>query len=240
MDVYNKTEEMNVRARALLEAESRGETVVEPEVAVPTKEASQAEMPSKTVEPVPAKVEETTTDQSKPEVVKPEEPVAAEVKEYAFKSNGSMLGASGAVMCISMLFVFNFPTARVTLFVFPVPAWVLGIILVLTNIVSSPTSSIATDVHLTGVLCAAAYFYFGVSFRFLGDIQGTWRRQWRKFTGPKLKIHNVETGAPTSEADEADRILAKIHESGQDSLSSKEKKFLEKYSRAVRQRKEQL
>jgi hypothetical protein len=50
----------------------------------------------------------------------------------------------------------------------------------------------------------------------------------------------VETGAPTSEVDEADRILAKIHESGQDSLSSKEKKFLEKYSRAVRERKEQL
>jgi membrane associated rhomboid family serine protease len=162
------------------------------------------------------------------------------LKEYAFKSNGSMLGASGAVMCISMLFVFNYPTARVTLFVFPVPAWVLGVILVLTNIVSSPTSSIATDVHLTGVLCAAAYFYFGLSFRFLGDLQGTWRRQWRKVTGPKLKIHNVETGAPSSEADEADRILAKIHESGQDSLSSKERKFLEKYSRAVRERKEQL
>jgi len=172
------------------------------------------------------------------------------LKAYAFQSNGSMLGASGAVMCILMLFVFNFPTARVTFFVFPIPAWVLGIILLLTNIVSSPPSpsassstpitSIATDVHLTGVLCAAAYFYFGLSFRFMGDLEGTLRRQWRKLTGPRLKIHNEETGATTNEADEADRILAKIHETGQDSLSAKEKKFLERYSRAVRERKEQL
>lgn len=172
------------------------------------------------------------------------------LKAYAFKSQGGMLGASGAVMCISMLFVFNFPTARVLLVVFPVPAWVLGIILVLTNIVSSPPSpgasasgpvtAIATDVHLTGILCAAAYFYFGLNFRFMDDLKGTWRRQWRKITGPTLRIHNEETGALTSEADEADRILAKIHESGQDSLSSREKKFLERYSRAVRQRKENL
>jgi hypothetical protein len=83
-EIYFKKEEMNARARALLEAESRGETVVEPEPDVPSKEAPQAEAPAKPVEPTPAKVEEMKPEQAKsepakPEPGKPEEP-AAEVK----------------------------------------------------------------------------------------------------------------------------------------------------------------
>lgn len=161
------------------------------------------------------------------------------VKQQAFGLNGRLLGASGAVLCIEMLFVFNFPTARVILMVFPVPAWVLGILLVLMNFASSPSTGVATDVHLTGILCATAYFFLGLNFRFLGDIQGSWRRWLRRHAGPKLKIHNESTSTVGLDALEADRILAKIHEKGQDSLSSKEKKFLEKYSRAVRAKKQE-
>ena len=148
-----------------------------------------------------------------------------------------LLGASGAVLCIEMLFVFNFPTSRVYLLVFPVPAWVLGILLVLMNFSSNPSTGIATDVHLTGILCAAAYFFLGLNFRLLGDLKGSWRRWLRRHSGPKLKIHNESASAVANDAEEADRILAKIHESGQDSLSSKERKFLEKYSRSVRAKK---
>ena len=161
-------------------------------------------------------------------------------KEFALGENGRLLGASGAVLCIEMLFVFNFPTSRVYLLVFPVPAWVLGILLVLMNLASSPSTGVATDVHLTGILCAAAYFFLGLSFRFMGDIKGAWRRWLRRHVGPKLKIHSDSTPTGTVDADEADRILAKIHELGQDSLSSKERKFLEKYSRSVRAKKQQM
>ena len=156
------------------------------------------------------------------------------MKQFS-ETNVGLLGASGAVLCIEMLFVFNFPTSRVYLLVFPVPAWVLGILLVLMNFSSSPSKGVATDVHLTGILCATAYFFLGLNFRFLGDIQGAWRRWLRRHAGPKLKIHNESSVG--HDAEEADRILAKIHEKGQDSLSSKEKKFLEKYSRAVRAKK---
>jgi len=148
--------------------------------------------------------------------------------------SGGLLGASGAVLCIEMLFVFNFPTSRVYLLVFPVPAWVLGILLVLMNLASSPSSLVATDVHLTGILCAAAYFFLGISFHFIGDFKGSWRRWMRKHGAAKLKLH--DTTLPSSFAEEADRILAKIHESGQDSLTSKEKKILERYSRSVREK----
>lgn len=162
------------------------------------------------------------------------------IKQQFIGTKGGLLGASGAVLCIEMLFVFNFPKARVFLLVFPVPAWVLGILLVLMNIASNPSTNVATDVHLTGILFAVGYFFLGLNFRFLGDLRAAWRRWMRRHAGPKLKIHNESASAVANDAEEADRILAKIHESGQDSLSSKEKKFLEKYSRSVRAKKQEL
>jgi membrane associated rhomboid family serine protease len=155
------------------------------------------------------------------------------LKQYVLKSNSALIGASGAVLCVEMLFVLNYPMARVFLFVFPVPAWVLGIFLILTNLTMSPSTGVAYDVHILGILCAVAYFYFGISLRFMGDLSGAWRRTWRRWTGPRLKIHHAENA---NEA--AERILAKIHESGQDSLTAKERKFLERYSKSVRARKQ--
>jgi membrane associated rhomboid family serine protease len=155
----------------------------------------------------------------------------------AVEQKSVLLGASGAVLCIEMLFVFNFPLARVYLLVFPVPAWVLGVLMILINLTSGPSTGVAFDVHLIGILFAAAYFYFRWSFGFMGDLAGNWRRWSRKLTGPKLKIHTEALSS--NEADEADRILSKIHEFGQESLTVKEKKFLEKYSRSVRAKKQQ-
>jgi membrane associated rhomboid family serine protease len=158
------------------------------------------------------------------------------IKHNVMGDPGRLLGASGAVICIEMLFVFNFPQQRVLLMVFPVPAWVLGVFLVLSNIATQPSTGIAYDVHLVGILCAAAYFFYGLNFQWLGNLSATWRKTVRQVTGPKLRIHK-ESGA-ASDAEEADRILAKIHETGQDSLTPKEKKFLERYSRTVRAKKD--
>jgi membrane associated rhomboid family serine protease len=161
------------------------------------------------------------------------------VKSFALNTPQTeiLLGASGAVICIEMLFVLNFPKETVYLFVFPIPAWVLGVFLVLSNLVSSPSTGVAVDVHVVGILFAFAYFFLGWNFGFLQDLQGTFRRAKRKLLGPKLRVHQ-ENGA-TDDA-EADRILQKIHEQGKDSLTSKERKFMEKYSRRVRERKQQI
>jgi len=160
------------------------------------------------------------------------------LKQYFLNQPGRLLGASGAVLCIEMLFVFNFPTARILLFVFPVPAWVLGIIVVLTSLTTQPSSGVAYDVHLVGIACATAYFFLGLSFRSLDNVFLTWKRIVRRLSGPKLKIHSESSNV--SDSDEADRILAKIHELGQDALSSKERKFLERYSRNVRAKKKDM
>jgi hypothetical protein len=53
----------------------------------------------------------------------------------------------------------------------------------------------------------------------------------------KLKLHDPDKKIRT-EAEDADRILAKIHESGESSLTSSERKTLERYSRRQRQKRE--
>lgn len=143
------------------------------------------------------------------------------------------LGASGAVICITMLFVFLNPKATLMLYgVIPMPAWALGGLLVLMNFFGQ-SDRIAYDVHLAGIAFAAVYFYSGVNFgRTLEYLDlGRWKR---RLTGPKLKLHDPEKASRESE--EADRILQKIFDHGQESLTAKEKRFMEKYS--LKKRKE--
>ena len=150
-----------------------------------------------------------------------------------------VMGASGAVLCICMLFVFNYPQATVYFLVFPMPAWVLGVIFVLTNLTMQSNGNIAYDVHLFGILFAALYFFLHWNFQFFIAPAEAFQRVKRWFTRPRLKVHRggVEV-REERDAAEADRILAKIHSSGKDSLSSREKKFLERYSQSVRNKKQ--
>ncbi len=163
-------------------------------------------------------------------------------------NNYSLSGASGAISCITMLFVLNFPRSVLLLFgVLPVQAWVIGVIMIVTNVLGGTpgvesidgdkVGKVAWDVHLAGIACAAAYFYSGLNFAYLGNPVALYNRMKRKWFGPRLKAY-VETEKMVSDEEEADRLLDKIHQFGQDSLTSKEKKFLTNYSKAVRQRRE--
>jgi len=154
----------------------------------------------------------------------------------------SVIGASGAVLCISMLFVYNFPNATVYFIIFPMPAWVLGIIFVLTNFFSNPGSGIAYDTHMLGILFATLYFFLGLSFSRLQDPRQGVESILRWWKRRRFKVHSQadpNLSDEELESMEADRILEKIHTSGKDSLSSREKKFLEKYSQSVRDKKRQ-
>jgi len=53
----------------------------------------------------------------------------------------------------------------------------------------------------------------------------------------KLKLHDPDKKL-RQEAMEADRILAKIHESGESSLTAAERRTLERYSRRQRERRD--
>lgn len=162
---------------------------------------------------------------------------------FSLNENASVCGASGAVCCIEMLYILNFPRATLLLFgVVPIQAWVLGLFLIFTNAMSGAGgdgngSRVAWDVHLIGIGIAFAYFYGKWNLGFLASPLGGWRLVKRKLLGPRLRAFHPFEHSAADEA-EADRILDKIHQLGQDSLTNKEKRFLTNYSKAVRNKRQ--
>ena len=64
----------------------------------------------------------------------------------------------------------------------------------------------------------------------------SWRQKQRGFKVRRPDDFE-ELEAPQSKDEvEADRILAKIHQNGQESLTAAERKFMESYSRRMRER----
>ncbi len=129
--------------------------------------------------------------------------------------------------------------------VVPMPAWVVGTMLVLGNLFLEPSlgvesgkSNVAYDVHLIGIAFAFAYFFLRWNFAVLGSGIDL-KRWWRRWTGPRLKVHSPQ-GVGLREEKEMDRLLQKIHDLGPDALTSSEKKFMEKCSRKLRQRRQDL
>ncbi len=157
----------------------------------------------------------------------------------------AVIGASGAVTAVAMMFVYSFPQATLYLYgAIPVKAWLLGIIIVVTNIFSSSTY-VATDVHLVGAAFATVYFFGKWNFSGVGHwFAGMQTRVKQRRRG--LKVHRAgaemsdKAASPTKDEFESDRILDKIHREGKDSLTSRERKFLERYSREIREKRKQL
>jgi hypothetical protein len=151
-----------------------------------------------------------------------------------------LLGASGATTAVTMLFVFFFPQANLLLMMaIPVKAWMVGVLIIVLNVFTpNMESGVAYDVHLVGAALAAAYFFGGFNFRFMESFfcgASTQKRQQRR--GMKVYRPKQDSRAESSGDDqESDRILDKIHREGQDSLTPAERKFMERYSRQVRQR----
>ena len=150
----------------------------------------------------------------------------------------SMLGASGGVTAVCMLFVFCFPRVEILLMgVIPMPAWVLGVLIIVGNVLGG-RGGVAYDVHLVGAAFATAYFYGNLNFAFVEHFADRARVSWKqKQRGFKVHRPQEPPEAPLGKDElEADRILAKIHQQGQDSLTAAERKFMESYSRRVRER----
>lgn len=153
----------------------------------------------------------------------------------------SVIGASGAVAATLILFALYHPDAKILLwFVIPVKAWIVAVAFVLFDLAGAlgmrgGDSNTAFTVHLSGAAFALLYYKLGWNLRWLdftalANVKSNLQQRSRRM---KLKIHDPDRNA-AQEAAEADRILAKIHESGEASLTSAERKILEKYSRRQR------
>lgn len=153
-----------------------------------------------------------------------------------------LVGASGAVVGIVVLYALHFPRRTLLLyFVIPIPAWLLGVLLVLSDLygaASGGAGRVAYSVHLAGAGFALLYYRFGWN---LGRLTGgRFSLAWLK-RRPKLRVHrpenrdpdNVPSDKPSNDklSKEVDRILEKIHRQGEASLSRSERRTLEAASR---------
>jgi rhomboid family protein len=155
-------------------------------------------------------------------------------------NDAMMYGASGGVTAVFILFVLYYP--RQTLYVFgllAVPAWVIGAIVIgqdLLRAVMGQAGNVAWQGHLGGAAFALLYVQFGWRLSRLGAAGGgrRWRWKWPG-RGTRLRIHHPNSDRDTLDA-EADRILEKVHRDGEQSLSGRERRILEQYSRRMREK----
>jgi membrane associated rhomboid family serine protease len=151
---------------------------------------------------------------------------------------GGLLGASGAVTGVILLLVLNYPRRQVLLFfAIPVPLWLVGLFLVGSDVNGAiqRTGNVAFTAHLAGAAFAAAYFYGRWNLGQLLPGQLSWAswRRWR--TKSRLKVHRPPMDDRRL-TDELDRILEKISNQGEASLTAAERRTLQDASRHYQDR----
>lgn len=172
---------------------------------------------------------------------------------------GMMIGASGAIMAVVVIYAMYYPHREILLFfVLPVQMWLLVVIYLSHDawqLLTQQGGNVAVASHLTG----AAYGYLFKTF----DLR--WSRiSWRRVTGPRLRLISPEprekpmprsTGPswspnpaatlkpsttavlPEEQLDaRLDEVLAKIAREGRSGLTEEENRVLQEASRRARNR----
>lgn len=159
----------------------------------------------------------------------------------ATDSGGTVVGASGAVTTVLILFICNFPRDTIYVnFLLPVPAWLLGVLMIGFNVMGAfapGQSPVAFTVHLAGAAFGLAYFFGGwkLSWLTLGGLPERLRKAMKR--KPKLKVHSPFDDDPyVNSNEEAEGILDKVRDEGMSSLTEDEKRKLEAYSRRMKRK----
>ena len=147
---------------------------------------------------------------------------------------GTLVGASGGMIAVVVLYCFNFPQRKLLLMgIWPMPAWAVGVGFVAFDLLGAAgagSTKVAYVAHLAGAAFASAYFLRGWKLSGRGSQSG---KNWFK-RKPQLKVHHPDADQKREQA--ADKILAKIREHGEESLSKKERRIMEDYSRRMREK----
>ncbi|HMP79023.1 MAG TPA: rhomboid family intramembrane serine protease [Pirellulaceae bacterium] len=151
---------------------------------------------------------------------------------YSAAPPRSVVGASGGVAAVLVLFAFRYPRVNLLVFgIWPVPAWILATFLVGMDIVRSfnKDSLVAAQCHLAGAGFAALYYRL------------KWNFQWLAFgwlarlTSRRRQLRVYREADPLEDLRrQADEVLDKINRSGEASLTRRERKILEQYSEKLR------
>jgi membrane associated rhomboid family serine protease len=147
------------------------------------------------------------------------------------------VGASGALAALVVLFAFNWPHRQVLLFfVIPMPMWVAAALGILFDVKGAIARSgnIAFACHLGGALYGLVYYKFG--WRLSQFLPANLALPKIPGTGPKLRVHDPNDDEEELLSQQVDRILEKIQREGQDSLTWKERRTLERASKEYQQK----
>lgn len=154
----------------------------------------------------------------------------------------SIIGASGAVSAVVILYALKFPKHTFLLyFAIPVKAWMIGVFYVSADamgFLGHGDENVGYAAHLGGAAFAFAYAKLGWNlgsvppFAWIGGMKLP--KLGRK---AKLRIHQPDEPAePTALGEEVDRILEKISRQGESSLTSEERRTLSEASRRYQRR----
>jgi membrane associated rhomboid family serine protease len=154
--------------------------------------------------------------------------------------NYRLLGASGAIEGVTILFILNYPQVTLVLFPIPVPvkAWVMGVALIAFNLYGAfyQIGNVAFGVHLAGI--AFAWFYFQQRWN-LGRFFEKFIHLPKTLSRPKFRVHHPDDESEEKDlSTEVDRILEKISREGESSLTRQERRILETASRKYQQRRQ--
>jgi membrane associated rhomboid family serine protease len=160
-------------------------------------------------------------------------------------SSTPCIGASGAVIAVMMLYTMHFPRHVIYIFwVIPVEMrWLMLFYLiwdlhpVLLDLAGDPHfSGIASAAHLGGLAFGFAYFKF--QWRLEPLTQWLKWPRWSLKRRPRLRLapDTMPEAEPEHDDDHVDRVLAKIFESGQGSLTDEERAILQKASERIKNR----
>ena len=158
---------------------------------------------------------------------------------------GVCVGASGATAATLAAISLKFPHQRIALFgMFEMPLWAFGLLSLVMNLMGTlgvGESNVAYTAHLGGAAFGAIYVLrqWRITDWLPGAATGSrsssrfslWRRR------PKLGIVRDDASSEDRDAQEEDRILAKISDQGIDSLTAKERRFMAKRAEQVRKKK---
>ena len=148
----------------------------------------------------------------------------------------TIIGASGAITAIFILFALNNRDATVLLFfIIPMPIYIAAIILVVVSIYGSIFSfgGVSHITHLGGIVIGSLYWYKIEEIQFLiDDIKEKLDRKEKK----SGRVYDFDSNYQSKLSEdekvelELDIVLKKISKYGMNSLSPKDKKILERAS----------
>ena len=167
--------------------------------------------------------------------------------QAAMHQGGNVMGASGAIMGVAVIFACHFPRRVLYIWgVLPVPAFVLVIGFVVLDLLGTQSheSDVAHWAHLGSAAFGFLYFKTGFSLFSLWPRALSGKRLRIPGTGPRLKVHREAEEAEEPADDylttgriqqRVDQLLEKISRSGEASLTAEERQFLAEASRRYQQ-----